>query len=120
MSRYRFNIRNRGEGETLEEYVSELQKLAISCNFKESTDIMLWDRLMSGINNKAIQCRLLKEPKLTLLQALRIAEKLGQSLEEVHSVSNKNNAFVCYTCGKSAYRPANYSFYPVEFFVHSF
>ena len=96
MSRYRFNIRNRLKDETVKAYVSELQELAKSCKFEDSLkNIMLRDRLVCGINNEAVQRCLLMEPTLTLEQALRIVE------EKVHSVSNKNNAFVCYRCGQS-------------------
>ena len=34
----------------------------------------------------------------------------GQSLEEVHVVSNKKSTFVCYRCGQSGLRPAHCSF----------
>ena len=103
-------MRNRLTGETITDYVYKLRELAQPCNFEEDSldeDIMLRDRLVCGINNDAIRRRLLMEPKLTLVQALWIAEEQGQSLEVVYSVSNKNNTFVCYRCGKSAYRPAN-------------
>ena len=40
-------------------YVSELRSLAEHCNFGAMLDLMLRDRLVCGINDDAIQRRLL-------------------------------------------------------------
>ena len=55
-------------------YVSELRGLAQFCNFGESLDTMLRDRLVCGINDEAIQRRLLMEATLTLKKALEVAQ----------------------------------------------
>ena len=54
VQRYCFNMRNRFKGETVTAYVSELWGLAQFCNFGESLDIMLRDRLVCRISDEAI------------------------------------------------------------------
>jgi len=80
---------------------------------------MLRDRLVCGINDEAIQRRLLAEPSLHLKRALELAQgmetaaqnvremqrlnqrAIGQS-GDIHLVStqNKRTDFVCYICGQ--------------------
>ena len=65
VQRYQFNSRQREKSETVAEYVAALRKLAEHCNFGETLDEMLRDRLVCGIANPAVQKRLLTEPELT-------------------------------------------------------
>lgn len=55
VQRYKFNIRTRGPGETLNSFVAELRKLAQGCNFGDQLDNMLRDRFVVGVNDKQIQ-----------------------------------------------------------------
>ena len=104
--------------------------LAQFCNFGESLDTMLRDRLVCGINDEAIQCCLLMEATSNLKKAFRVAQgmatasqnvhkmqgipqaasSLVQSSEEVHAVSHKRNEFVCYRCGQRGHGLAQCSF----------
>ena len=61
VQRYKFHTRFRQPGETVSTYVSELRSLAEHCNFGATLDLMLRDRLVCGINDDAIQRRLLAE-----------------------------------------------------------
>ena len=54
-------------------YVSELCGLAWFCSFGDSLETMLRDCLISGINDEAVQRRLLTEPSLDLKGALELA-----------------------------------------------
>ena len=53
VQRYRFHTRFRQQGETVATYVSELRAIAQWCNFGESLENMLRDRLVVGIDNEA-------------------------------------------------------------------
>ena len=124
--RYRFNTRVRRKGESVAAYVSELRGLAQFCNYGDSLETMLRDRLVCGINDESIQRRLLAETALTFKKALELAQGMetaaknvqemqgtpqqsaGQSAEEVHAVSKKT--FVCYRCGQSGHGPAHCTF----------
>ena len=46
-------------------FVAELRVIAENCNFGETLNTMLWDRVVCGMNNDSMQKRLL-ETKLAL------------------------------------------------------
>ena len=47
--RFKFNSHVRQPGETVAKYVAELHKLSEHCNFKDTPEEMLWDRLVWSI-----------------------------------------------------------------------
>ena len=128
--RYRFNTHVQRKGELVAAYVLELQGLAQFCNYGDSLETMLRDRLVCGINDESIQCRLLAETVLTFKRALKLAQGMetaakevqemqgtpqqstGQSAEEIHAVSKK--IFACYRCGQSGHGPAHCTFYTAQ------
>ena len=75
--------------ETVAGYVAALRKLAEHCNFGDTLDEMLRDRLVCGIANAAIQKCLLTEPELTftkavtIVQAVELTEKGTRELQSV-------------------------------------
>ena len=69
MQRFRFNSRVRREGESIADYVAELRKLAEFCNYGDSLDKMLRDRLVWGVKDAYTQKKLLAERDLTLATA---------------------------------------------------
>ena len=86
--------------ENVSTYVSELWKLSDYCNFDDTLQDMLRDRLVCGINDKQVQCRFLAKPGLTFAKALELAkaaetaESNAKQLEQVtqgtvvHAVSS--------------------------------
>ena len=89
VQRYQFNSRQRSTSETVAEYVAAFRKPAEHCNFGDTLDEMLRDRLVCGIANAAVQKRLLTEPELTftkavtIAQAVELAEKGSRGLQSV-------------------------------------
>ena len=81
-----FHTRSRKDHESVATYVAGLRKLTEYCEFGDTLNDMLRDRLVCGINDKRMQRRLLSEPELTyqkafdLAQAMESAEKHTQSL----------------------------------------
>jgi hypothetical protein len=71
---FKFNSRNQKEGETVAEFVAELRRLSEHCKFNDTLDDMLRDRLVCGIRDGRIQCRLLAEPDLTLKRAFKLSQ----------------------------------------------
>ena len=80
-------------------YVTELQALAEFCNFGETLELMLCNRLVCGMNNEITQRLLLTESKLTYKEALEIvtsqetASKNVQALRGLHSVHSQVRMF---------------------------
>ena len=64
-----FNQRIQEEGETFDDFVTDIKILSKNCNFcATSHDSMIRDRIVTGIND-TLRKKLLAEPKLTLKQA---------------------------------------------------
>ena len=73
VERFNFHSRARHQGEDVSTYVAELRKLSEHCNFGTALNDMLRDRLVCGIADQRIQCRLLAEPDLTFAKAMELA-----------------------------------------------
>ena len=117
VQRFRFHSRTQKEGETIADFIADLRKLSEHCDFGETLDHMLRDRLVCGIRDVRIQRRLLAEPDLTfkkaydLAQASETAEKNSKHLHQqhpsnsVHALSRPKNptrqhsTVSCYRCG---------------------
>ena len=72
MQRYKFNTRVRSASESVADYVAALREIAQHCEYKESLQDMLGDRLVCGVNHEAITNRLLSEKKLTFDKAMEL------------------------------------------------
>lgn len=88
VERYKFHTRTRKSNESVPEYVSELKKLAEKCNFNETLNDMLKDRLVAGINDEKIQKRLLVESDLTYEKAYSISVAQELAIKDVHVLHN--------------------------------
>ena len=69
-------------GETIADFVAELRRLATNCKFGAHLDNALRDRFVCGLNNEAIQKRLLLEKDLTMSKAVDLSLSL-QSADEM-------------------------------------
>ena len=74
--RFLFHQRQQQPGESVAIYLAEVRKLAVPCEFGETLDEALRDRLVCGLRDEAYQKRLLSEPELTLDKALQIAQSM--------------------------------------------
>ena len=101
-------------------FVAKLRALAASCNFGDTLDVMLRDQIVCGINDTAMQKRLLAETKLKCKQVLEIARGLERAARnikelkllhvpemmsppEVHKTASTEKfkaEVVCFHCGK--------------------
>ena len=79
---FRFNSRCCHSGETIADYVAELRRISENCQFADSLDAMLRDRLVCSINDQHMQHCLLTEPNLT-------CKKAGELAQAIESVDQK-------------------------------
>ena len=56
--RYKFYFRDQSENETITEYLAELRKLTLNCEFKDYLDQALKDHFVCGLQNNNIRRRL--------------------------------------------------------------
>ena len=83
VERFKSHSRIRKPGESVAKYVAELRSLTEFCNFGNSLELMIRDRLVCGINDAAIQTRLLADTELTYDKAVSIALTGTQSVREL-------------------------------------
>ena len=72
--RFRFYQRSQKSGESIADFVADLRRLSIKCDF---LDQALRDRFVCGVRNEALQRKLLTESDLTIKRA----QELAQSME---------------------------------------
>ena len=115
VQRFKFNCRVRRQGETVATFVAELRALAEFCNFGDTLETMLRDRIVCGINDAAIQKSLLSESKLTFKEALDMAQGLEAAAQNAKQLKSSEGAegdsggvskitargvLECFRCGK--------------------
>ena len=86
VERFKFHSRVRKVGESIATYVAELRVLSEYCNFGATLNDMLRDRLVCGVNDRAIQKQLLAQSGLTYQKAVELAlsaETAAQSMREL-------------------------------------
>jgi hypothetical protein len=98
VERYKFNTLSKTTDQTVSKYVVALRAQAERCNYGTSLDNMLRDRLVCGINNQAIQQRLLSEATLTLQSAWELAT----AIETAAAIMDGNRATAGTTAGTTA------------------
>ena len=84
VQRFKFHTRVR-KHESVATYVAELRVIRKHCNFQDSLDAMIHDRLICGINSIRIQRTLLQEPDLDYNKAFQIAQAMELA---THNVSD--------------------------------
>ena len=71
---FKFNSRSQRDTETVSQFVAELRKLSEFCEFGDTLEDMLRDRLVCGIRDVKVQRRLLAEANLTFGKAFELAQ----------------------------------------------
>ncbi|KAK3926605.1 dTTP/UTP pyrophosphatase [Frankliniella fusca] len=105
--RGRFNIREQKEGESVDQYITELHTLGKKCEYGAMTDELVRDRLIVGISNKTLSLQLQNmEKELTLEEVIdRVShaevvlehqrflqpQSKIQDISQVQSANNNNN-----------------------------
>ncbi|XP_070394031.1 uncharacterized protein [Dermacentor albipictus] len=87
MEHFRFNNRSRREGETLGQLVAALRGLASACVFGDQLDSLLRDRFVCGINNTAMQTRLLELPYHSLDNVVKAALAIEAAAKYASEIS---------------------------------
>ena len=81
--RFKFNMRDRKDGESLSVYLAELRRLTDHCDYQDQLEDMLRDLLVCGIKHERIQQHLLSEgDSLTLQRALDIAHSMESAIHQ--------------------------------------
>ena len=122
--RFHFHKPNQRLGESISDFIADLQRLAINCKFGGYLDEALWDRSVCGLNNEATQKRLLTEKDLTMPKAIEIASNLETAEKNTHvmkssrpSVAEEGSVQLvnsdrspCHHCRKKGHSPTHCRF----------
>ena len=83
--RHVFNTRNQQPGESIDQYVTDLQNKAKTCEFGALLESLIKDRLVCGVISDKTRSRLLKQTNLTLAGALDICRADETTLAQIKS-----------------------------------
>lgn len=86
---FRFHQRKQKSDETVNDYVTALQKLSIHCNFGDYLQKAIRNQFVFGIANDRIQNRLLEIKDLTLDKAVETANAIELSIKDTADMQNK-------------------------------
>lgn len=114
VERHIFFARNQKEGESFDTFLTDLKKLSASCGFGDLRDSLIKDRIISGINNKCLKDRLLREDTMTLEKCVKLcktaelANEQLKTLEEdrsIHAISREKKKQQKYKEGATSKKP---------------
>ena len=89
MERYKFNMRNQGKDETVNQFITALRLLAKNCTFGPLEDEMIRGRLVCGIISERVKGRLLREQELSLDKAMMICQVEEASSKQMKLFSDE-------------------------------
>ena len=92
--RYVFNRRDQGPKESVDAYLTALQKLARTCNYGSLTDSLIRDRMVVDINDNSASTKLLQTSKLTLGQCIDSCISLQTSASQLKEMNQEDVRFV--------------------------
>ena len=90
--RFNFHRRQQERTETVVQYVAELRKLAVHCQFGPYLEEALRDRFVCGLRSKAVQKKLLAREDLSFQDAIRIAQASEQADEKARQLQSLGTA----------------------------
>ena len=121
--RFRFYQRSQAVGESVTDYLAELRRLAITCDFDTFLDQALRDRFVCGLTAEAAQKKLLAEANLSMTRALELARGMEVAAHDakelkhsaltsgtssasnpdshVYQIAEEQAGSGCHRCGKS-------------------
>ncbi|KAI5753792.1 hypothetical protein M8J77_003413 [Diaphorina citri] len=86
--RHKFFTCKQQEGQSLMEYVTELQNLSLSCKFQNLRAELVRDIFIAGLSNKKLQMMLLKEQKLDIDKAVNMCRAVETSMDHVNKTQD--------------------------------
>jgi hypothetical protein len=93
--RHKFFTCKQRDGQSFDEFVTELKKRSAECEFETLRKGLIRDIIICGINNNRLRERLLREPEITLQKTIQIghaAEETKRHVKELQKeVDGKNS-----------------------------
>ena len=84
---YVFHRLNQFQGESIEQFVTDLKIKAQTCKFDNLKDSMIRDRFVLGITSQRARGRLLREEDLTLDKTIEVRQVAEASEQQIQSLA---------------------------------
>ncbi|KAK9730165.1 RNase H-like domain found in reverse transcriptase [Popillia japonica] len=96
VERHNFLTRSQKDAESIEEFVTALKNLSLSCDLGDLRETLVRDMFIAGlnINNRGIKEKLLQEDCLTLEKAIQIAKSVEITQQQAQQLTKKSEAMV--------------------------
>ena len=85
---YIFFTRQQEKGEPIASYITELGRLAGTCNFGDLTERLIRDRIVCGITNKSLRKALLTRPQLKLTECIQMCKSNHASRDRAEDMTS--------------------------------
>lgn len=85
--RYKFKERLQHENESVHQFIANLKKLSVNCNFGNNLESVLRDQIVWGVRNNNIKKRLLSETDLTYKKCVELAVSMEATMREVSELA---------------------------------
>ena len=89
VQRFKFSTQFRKTGESIASYMAESRNISEHCDFQNTFEEILRDRLVCGINDEQIQRRLLAESTLDFKKAMKIATSVETAIKNAKDLTNQ-------------------------------
>ena len=106
-------MRNQQQGETVEQFVTDLKLKARTCAFGDMSDSMIRDRIVLGIASQRVRERLLKEDNLNLANAVKICQAAEATQRQINTTGDEtldahsSSVHYCKTKGRKPRKQPN-------------
>ena len=87
--RHQFWSRDQQEGETIDQWLTDLRTRASVCEFGDQKDLLIRDKIVFGIQDDRVKERLLRETNLTLTSATAICRAAEASCHQAKAMAKE-------------------------------
>ena len=88
--RHLFNLRKQKPEESVEQFVTELKRLAKNCEYGELTNSIVKDRIVEGISNDRTRAWLLREKDLSLERCMEVCKAAEIADKHMKTLTDKS------------------------------
>ena len=90
LTRYKFLTYKQKEGQTFNEFLTQLRKFSSDCEFGELRESLIRDMIVIGVLDENVRERLLRDSDLTLKRAIEIGHSFEQRKQHSELLRNES------------------------------
>ena len=86
--RFRFNQKAQREGESFDQFLTDLKELANTCQFGQMHDELLRDKIVVGVRDDTLRKQLLQKKELTLATCVSVCRACETTAAHMKEMGN--------------------------------